>query len=143
MGLVLVSLSKDLGRDNTTAEETRAIYEEVVHFQWGASDKSTGVQDLPQPRCAKGWRFYTTWGCRAHLHSTRLSEHVLSVICNLLYNVMGHMSHKYLKSQHMGLGECLSKPQNSPARSKVSVLLPLGDKPVPTSVVTVSIQAEP
>lgn len=91
MGLVLVSLSKDLGRDNTTAEETRTIYEEVVRFQWGASDKSTGVQDLPQPRCAKGWRFYTTWGCRAHLHSTRFSEH--GSVCYMQPFVQRHGSH--------------------------------------------------
>lgn len=35
-----------LGQKYTTAEETGTIYEEVVHFQWGASDKNTGVQDL-------------------------------------------------------------------------------------------------
>lgn len=80
-----------LGQRYTTAEETGTIYEEVVHFQWGASDKSTGVQDLQLPRCAKGWCFYTAWGCWTHLHSMRFSR--ACSVCYMQPFVQLHGSH--------------------------------------------------
>lgn len=93
-----MSLSKDLGRDTPLQKNQGPFMKRSCTSSGG---QVTRAQESRISNCLAVQRVgaSTLHGTAGLICIARgFPEHVLSVTCSLLYNFMGHMSHKHLKS---------------------------------------------